>query len=80
MRFVAISHRDALSRGLKVMDATAISLCMDNKLPIIVFELLREGNIQKVVAGEPIGTLVHADDDAHVEVDGQKPVSNGDAA
>jgi uridylate kinase len=58
-RFESISHREALSRGLKVMDATAISLCMDNELPIIVFELLHEGNIRRVVAGEPIGTLVH---------------------
>jgi uridylate kinase len=41
------------------MDATAISLCMDNKLPIIVFELQRDGNIRRVVGGEPIGTLVH---------------------
>ena len=63
VRFVEISHREALSRGLKVMDATAISLCMDNKLPIIVFELLREGNIRRVVAGEPIGTLVHAENE-----------------
>ena len=59
VRFDQLSHFEALNRGLKVMDATAISLCMDNKLPIIVFELLREGNIRRVVAGEPIGTLVH---------------------
>ena len=42
------------------MDSTAISLCMDNSLPIIVFNLLRTGNIRKAVAGEPIGTIVHA--------------------
>jgi len=42
-----------------VMDATAISLCMENKLPIIVFDLGEEGNIRRVVGGEPIGTLVH---------------------
>ena len=41
------------------MDSTAISLCMDNKLPIIVFDLQTAGNIQRVLAGEPIGTLVH---------------------
>ena len=64
VKFIEISHREALSRGLKVMDATAISLCMDNKLPIIVFELLREGNIRRVVAGETIGTLVHGEDEA----------------
>jgi uridylate kinase len=59
--FEQLSLREALSRGLKVMDATALSLCMDNQLPIIVFELLQEGNIRRVVAGEPIGTLVHPD-------------------
>ena len=60
VRFAELSHRDALGRGVKVMDATAISLCMDNGLPIIVFELLKEGNIRRVVNGEPIGTLVYA--------------------
>ena len=45
--------------GYQVMDATAISLCMENKLPIIVFNLREEGNIRRVVNGEPIGTLVH---------------------
>ena len=57
-RFDSIDFLEVLNRGLKVMDATAISLCMDNKLPIVVFELLRRGNIQKVVEGEPVGTLV----------------------
>ncbi|MDP9022635.1 MAG: UMP kinase [Actinomycetota bacterium] len=60
-RFDAIGFLDVLNRGLKVMDATAISLCMDNKLPIVVFELLRPGNIQRVVEGESVGTLVTAD-------------------
>ena len=59
-KFADLTYLDVLSLGLKVMDATAISLCMDNRLPIIVFELLREGNIGRVVEGEPIGTLVHA--------------------
>lgn len=59
-RFADLTYLDVLSLGLRVMDATAISLCMDNGLPIIVFELLREGNIRRVVCGEPIGTLVHA--------------------
>jgi uridylate kinase len=45
--------------NLKVMDATAISLCMDNKLPILVFNLLRDGNILRAVRGETLGTLVH---------------------
>jgi uridylate kinase len=59
-RFTDLTYFDVLSLGLNVMDATAVSLCMDNGLPIIVFELLREGNIRRVVEGEPIGTLVHA--------------------
>ncbi|HXG19965.1 MAG TPA: UMP kinase, partial [Methylomirabilota bacterium] len=44
---------------LKVMDSTAISLCMDNQLPILVFSLLEPGNIRRVALGEPVGTLVH---------------------
>jgi len=44
--------------GLKVMDAAAISLCMENKLPIVVFKLQEEGNIKKLVLGEPVGTMV----------------------
>ncbi|MBW3562194.1 MAG: UMP kinase [Actinobacteria bacterium] len=59
-RFDTIDFLEVLNRGLKVMDATAISLCMDNKLPIVVFELLRRGNIQRVVEGESVGTLVTA--------------------
>jgi uridylate kinase len=47
-----------LERGLKVMDTTAISLCMDNKLPIIVFNLIGRGNIKRVVMGEKIGSTV----------------------
>jgi uridylate kinase len=58
-RFEAIEYIDVLREGYQVMDATAISLCMENKLPIIVFDFREEGNIRRVVAGEPIGTLVH---------------------
>jgi uridylate kinase len=58
-RYEVIDFLSVLNQGLKVMDATAISLCMDNKLPIIVFELLREGNISRVVRGDEVGTLVH---------------------
>jgi len=53
-----ISHREVLEQGLKVADATAFSLCMDNRMPIIVFNLLIEGNIARAVRGERIGTLV----------------------
>ena len=60
-RYDEIDFLAVLNQGLKVMDATAISLCMDNGLPIVVFELLREGNIRRVVRGEDVGTLVRAD-------------------
>jgi uridylate kinase len=53
-----LTYMDVLSRGLQVMDSTAISLCMDNKLPIITFNLNKQGNIAKVVRGEKIGTIV----------------------
>lgn len=59
--FKEINYLEVLNRNLKVMDATAISLCMDNRLPLIVFNLLEEGNIRKAVLGESIGTLVSTD-------------------
>ncbi len=58
-RFRELSYIDFLSRHLKVMDSTAISLCMDNGLPIIVFDLNTHGNIKRAVGGEAIGTIVH---------------------
>src|SRR5437867_4959581 len=58
-RFESIEYIDVLREGYQVMDATAISLCMENKLPIIVFDFRREGNIRRALSGEPIGTLVH---------------------
>jgi uridylate kinase len=57
-RYDKISYLEVLDRGLKVMDATAISLCMDNKLPIIVFKLRQAGNLRRVIMGEPVGTRV----------------------
>ena len=57
-KYPTISYLQVLERQLKVMDATAISLCMDNKLPIVVFNLREAGNIRKVVLGDPIGTTV----------------------
>jgi uridylate kinase len=59
-KYPTISYIKVLERGLKVMDATAISLCMDNKLPIVVFNLREPGNVRRVVLGEPIGTTVTA--------------------
>ena len=58
-KFSELSYIDFLSRHLKVMDSTAISLCMDNALPIIVFDLHTRGNIKRVVCGDAIGTMVH---------------------
>jgi uridylate kinase len=58
-RFASIRFMDVLKRNLRVMDATAVSLCKDNDLPIIVFNLKRRGNIKRVVLGENIGTKVH---------------------
>jgi len=58
VKYDRLSYLDVLQKNLKVMDATAISLCMDNSLPIIVFNLNVPGNIKKIVAGEPLGTLV----------------------
>ncbi|MGC4963882.1 UMP kinase [Gordonia sp. DT218] len=56
--FTEVTHREVLDKELKVADATAFSLCMDNKMPILVFNLLEEGNIARAVAGKRIGTLV----------------------
>jgi uridylate kinase len=58
-KFDQLTYLDVLQRGLGVMDATAISLCMENKLPIIVFNLQVTGNIRRALEGEPIGTVVH---------------------
>jgi uridylate kinase len=57
-RLAHVTYIDVLNRGLQVMDAAAISLCMDNKLPIIVFDLTRPGNIKRIVLGEPVGSIV----------------------
>jgi len=59
-KFDEISYLRVLEQGLKVMDATAISLCMDNKLPIVVFNLRTPGNLRRVISGEPVGTTVTA--------------------
>ncbi len=57
-RFNKLPYIDIIRKGLKVMDATAVSLCMDNRIPIIVFNFTEEGNIKKVVLGQKIGTVV----------------------
>jgi uridylate kinase len=58
-RFSDLSYDQFLRQGLKVMDATAVTLCMENSLPIMVFNMTVAGNIRRAVSGEPIGTLVH---------------------
>jgi uridylate kinase len=60
VRYETISYQRVLEQGLKVMDSTAISLCMDNRLPIVVFNLRTPGNIKRAISGEPIGSLVTA--------------------
>lgn len=57
-KFNEITYLDAINKRLKVMDTTALTLCMENKLPLVVFDLHKPGNIRRVVAGEPIGTVV----------------------
>jgi uridylate kinase len=57
-RLPQVTYIDVLNRRLEVMDTTAISLCMDNKLPIVVFDLTRTGNIKRIVCGEPVGSIV----------------------
>jgi len=61
-RFDNVSYSEVIARGLRVADATAISLCMDNMLPIVVFDLLTDGNIARAVRGERIGTLVSTEE------------------
>ena len=62
IKFDKLKHLQVIQQGLKVMDSTAVTMSMDNKLPIIVFKLLEPGNMKKVVLGEKIGTLVESDD------------------
>jgi len=59
-RFDKVSYADALVNRLQVMDSTAFSLCMDNQVPIVVFDMFKPGNLKSVVLGEKIGTLVSA--------------------
>lgn len=60
VRFDNLTYTEAYEKGLKVMDMTAFTLCQENKLPIIVFDMNKKGNFMKLTQGEPIGTLVHA--------------------
>jgi uridylate kinase len=58
-RYEDLTYDEVLLKNLKVMDSTAISMCRDHGLPVVVFDMFKEGNLERVVAGEPVGTLVH---------------------
>jgi uridylate kinase len=58
VKYERITYIDVINQGLKIMDSTAITFCRDNKLPIVVFDVLKPGNIHRVLVGEQIGTLV----------------------
>ena len=60
LRYETLTFHEALTKQLKVMDATAFSLCLENSLPVIVFDMTQPGNIQRVLTGDPIGTMVTA--------------------
>jgi uridylate kinase len=64
VRFHRLDYGEVLRRGLKFMDSTAVSLCMDNGLPIVVFDLMEKGNVVRAVRGEEIGTLISRPSDA----------------
>ena len=70
VRYDTVSYSEVLAKGLKVADATAISLCMDNDLPIVVFDLLEDGNIDRAARGEKIGTLVSLSGDGALAGEG----------
>ena len=54
-----LTYTDVLSKRLAALDSTAVSLCMDNEMPILVFDINQEGNISRAALGEPVGTLIH---------------------
>ncbi|MER3480817.1 MAG: UMP kinase [Meiothermus sp.] len=58
-RYDTLSYMDVLNQGLGVMDATAISLCMEKELPIVVFDIFQPGNLVRIIQGQPVGTLIH---------------------
>lgn len=62
-RYKTLTFREALVKQLKVMDSTAFSLCMDNNMPIQVFDVNKEGNLRRAIAGEDIGTLISSEEE-----------------
>jgi uridylate kinase len=71
-RYPSISYLEVLERSLRVMDATAITMCMDNKMPIVVFNLRQPGNLRRAVMGEPVGTVVNAEPSGPLEAVGAR--------
>jgi len=61
VKFDRLTHLEALSKRLNVMDSTALSLCLENKLPIVVFDMTTPGNLERAVAGHPVGTLISSE-------------------
>jgi len=59
-RYDELSYMDVLKDGLRIMDGTAITMCMENRLPVVVFNLLEEGNLERVVRGERLGTRIRS--------------------
>ena len=57
-KFTSLSYLDIIKKGLKVIDTTAVSLCMDNNIPIVIFNLSKKGNIKRILLGKKVGTLV----------------------
>ncbi|MDH5716230.1 MAG: UMP kinase [Spirochaetia bacterium] len=68
-RYKNVSYMEALQRQLKIMDSTAFSLCMDNKMPIKVFDIKKQGNLKKAVEGDSVGTLINSKEGAEYYVD-----------
>ena len=62
-RYDTLSYQDVLERNLRIMDASAVALCRDNNLPIVVFNVQEDGNIQRAAQGEPVGTLICSNPD-----------------
>ena len=60
LKFAELTYMEILKKGLKVMDATSISLCMEGNIPIVVFDLFEKGNMEKVIRGEKVGTIVRS--------------------
>ena len=58
MLFKSLDYMDALNRRLEIMDSTALSLCMDNKLPIVVFNIFKKGNLSEILTGNTVGTTI----------------------